>query len=161
MLKLGKLTDYGTVLMTALAADAAHPHSAQDLATRTRITVTTVAKLLKLLGKAGLVESIRGARGGYRLARSPRDISVADIVAALEGPIALTQCSVHDGCSIEHHCGVRSNWRVINDAVRTALTSVTLADMTAPLQRTGAAPAEHPVRFAPRPIPPASPPGDA
>jgi FeS assembly SUF system regulator len=161
MLKLGKLTDYGTVLMTALAADAAHPHSAQDLATRTGIPLTTVAKLLKLLGKGALVESIRGARGGYRLARSPRDISVADIVAALEGPIALTQCSVHDGCSIEHHCGVRSNWRVINDAIRTALGSVTLADMTAPLQRPGPAAAEHPVRFAPRPVPPASPPGDA
>src|SRR3954447_24677900 len=98
MLKLGKLTDYGTVLMTALAVDAAHPHSAQDLATRTRITVTTVAKLLKLLGKSNLVEATRGARGGYRLARPPSDISMADIVAALEGPIALTECAVHDGC---------------------------------------------------------------
>ena len=157
MLKLGKLTDYGTVLMTALAADAGHPHSAQDLATRTRIASPTVSKLLKLLGKAGLVDSIRGAHGGYRLARGPRDISVADIVAALEGPIALTQCSVHDGCSIEHHCGVRSNWRVIIDAVRTALSSVTLADMTAPLKHAGAGLAEHPVRFTPRPVP-ASPP---
>lgn len=161
MLKLGKLTDYGTVLMTALAAESGAAHSAQDLAERTRISPPTVSKLLKLLGKGGLVESIRGARGGYRLSRLPQDISVADIVSALEGPIALTQCSVHDGCSIEHHCGVRSNWRVINDAVRTALSSVTLAQMTAPLPRPGSAPAELPVRFVPKSVSPAPSPGGA
>jgi FeS assembly SUF system regulator len=150
MFKLGKLTDYGTVLMTVLAADPLRLHSTTDLAQATRIAPPTVAKLLKLLGKAGLVDALRGAHGGYRLARGADHITVADILTALEGPIALTQCAVHRGdCSIERHCGVRANWRVINDALRAALESVTLAQMTAPLHR---APgrgqgAEFPLRF--------------
>lgn len=135
MFKLGKLTDYGTVLMTALAVSPVRLQTSQELALDTHLAAPTVAKLLKLLCKAGLVESLRGARGGYRLARTPDRISVADIVCALEGPIALTECAVHRGCGIESHCGVRSNWRVINDAVRSALESVTLAQMTVPLRR--------------------------
>lgn len=135
MFKLGKLTDYGTVLMTVLAADAARLQTSQELASSTHLAAPTVAKLLKLLGKAGLVESSRGAHGGYRLARPPETITVADIVIALEGPIALTECAVHRGCGIDSHCGVRSNWRVINDAIRSALEAVTLAQMTVPLRR--------------------------
>lgn len=151
MFKLGKLTDYGTVLMTALAAEPARLQTSQELAGETRLAAPTVAKLLKLLGKAGLVESSRGAHGGYRLARNPERITVADIVAAIEGPIALTQCAVHRGCGIESHCGVRSNWRVINDAVRSALEAVTLAQMTLPLRRAPGARSlrEQPIRFAP------------
>lgn len=151
MFKLGKLTDYGTVLMTALAAEPARLRASQELAAITHLAVPTVAKLLKLLGKAGLVESLRGAHGGYRLARAPERISVADIVAALEGPIALTECSVHRGCGIESHCGVRSNWRVINDAIRSALEAVTLAQMALPLRRGAAARSGHDIsiRFAP------------
>lgn len=135
MFKLGKLTDYGTVLMTALAAEPERLQASQELAAATHLAAPTVAKLLKLLGKAGLVESSRGAHGGYRLARSPDRITVADIVSAIEGPIALTECVVHTGCGIESHCGVRSNWRVINDAIRSALEAVTLAQMTLPLRR--------------------------
>lgn len=150
MFKLGKLTDYGTVLMTALAANPARLQTSQELAASTRLAAPTVAKLLKLLAKAGLVEALRGAHGGYRLARSPERITVADIVTAIEGPIALTQCSVHRGCGIELHCGVRSNWRVINDAIRSALEAVTLAQMALPLRR-GAARnlREHPLLFTP------------
>lgn len=147
MFKLGKLTDYGTVLMTALASSPQELQTTQDLATVTHLSSTTVAKLLKLLGKAGLVESLRGAHGGYRLARTPEHITVADIVIALEGPIALTECSVHRGCGIESHCGVRSNWRVINQAIRSALEAVTLAQMTTPLARPGRGLAEIPIRF--------------
>ena len=157
MFKLGKLTDYGTVLMTALAAEPARLQTSQELATSTRLSAPTVAKLLKLLAKAGLVEALRGAHGGYRLARSPDRISVADIVSALEGPIALTECAVHRGCGIENHCGVRSNWRVINDAIRSALEAVTLAQMTLPLRR-GTTTRTHaanspdiPIRFSPSP----------
>lgn len=151
MFKLGKLTDYGTVLMTALAAEPARLQTSQELATGTRLAVPTVAKLLKLLGKAGLVEAMRGAHGGYRLARSPDRISVADIVAALEGPIALTECAVHRGCGIESHCGVRSNWRVINDAIRSALEAVTLAQMALPLRRSPSTrpSTDIPIRFSP------------
>ncbi|MGQ0699654.1 MAG: SUF system Fe-S cluster assembly regulator [Panacagrimonas sp.] len=147
MLKLGKLTDYGTVLMTALALDPARLQTSQELATSTHLAAPTVAKLLKLLGKAGLVESLRGVRGGYRLARTPDCISVADIVAALEGPIALTECAVHRGCGIESHCGVRSNWRVINHAIRSALEAVSLAQMTLPLRRSPVTRADTPIRF--------------
>lgn len=135
MFKLGKLTDYGTVVMTALAARPEALRNAHDLAAETHVAAPTVSKLLKQLQKNGLVESIRGAHGGYRLARSPEQITVADVVSALEGPIALTQCSVHDGgCSIESHCGVRGNWRLINTAIRQALESVTLAQMAEPMR---------------------------
>ena len=135
MFKLGKLTDYGTVVMTALAARPEALRNAHDLAAETHVAAPTVSKLLKQLQKSGLVESIRGAHGGYRLARSPEQITVADVVSALEGPIALTQCAVHDGgCSIESHCGVRGNWRLINTAIRQALESVTLAQMAEPMR---------------------------
>jgi len=135
MFKLGKLTDYGTVVMTALAARPDALRNAHELAAETHVAAPTVSKLLKQLAKYGLVESIRGAHGGYRLARRPEQITVADVVSALEGPIALTQCAVHDGgCSIESHCGVRGNWRLINTAIRQALESVTLAQMAEPLR---------------------------
>ncbi len=108
----------------------------------------TVSKLLKQLAKHGLVESIRGAHGGYRLARRPELITVADVVSALEGPIALTQCSVHGGgCAIEPHCGVRSNWRLINGAIRQALESVTLAQMAEPLRGRRQAGVDSPMSF--------------
>ena len=130
MLKLGKLTDYATVVMTALAAEPARLRCAQDLSEQTHVAAPTVSKLLKTLSKEGLVDSIRGAHGGYRLARDPARITVADIVAAVEGPIALTECAVHDGCcTIESYCGVRGNWRLINQAIQEALASVSLAQM--------------------------------
>ena len=133
MLKLGKLTDYATVVMTALATEPARQRCAQELAEATHVAAPTVSKLMKTLSKHGLVESMRGAHGGYRLARAPEQISVADIVAAIEGPIALTECAVHEGCcTIESHCGARSNWRLINNAINAALQSVSLAQMAAP-----------------------------
>ncbi len=136
MLKLSKLSDYATVLMTQLASEPVRLHSAHDLSGRTHVAAPTVSKLLKLLAKGGLVESIRGAQGGYRLAKSPAQITVAAIISVIEGPIALTQCSVHKGsCVIEPFCGVRSNWRLINKAIRNSLESVTLAQMAAPLRR--------------------------
>lgn len=142
MFKLGKLTDYGTVVMTALAADPERLRNAQELAAQTRVAAPTVAKLLKQLCKSGLVESVRGAHGGYRLARKPSAITVADVVSAIEGPIALTQCAVHGGgCSIEAFCGVRGNWRLIGVAIRRALEAVTLEQMAAPL-RAAPAPAK-------------------
>ena len=130
MLRVSKLTDYATVLMTCLAADADGVMSAQQLAEQARLEPPTAAKLLKLLGKAGLVTSYRGATGGYKLARAPSSITVADIVAAIEGPIGMTECSVHVGaCGHESHCNVRVNWRKISVAIESALRGVTLADM--------------------------------
>ena len=133
MLKIAKLTDYGTLVMTTLALAPASVLNAQELAARSHVAAPTVAKLLKLLVKGGLVESTRGAHGGYQLARSAEAITVADVVSALEGPIAITACALHGGgCTIEGSCTSRSNWRLIDDAVRQALSAVTLAEMAAP-----------------------------
>jgi FeS assembly SUF system regulator len=133
MFRISKLTDYATVVLTLLAEQEATVHSASDLAARARLELPTVSKLLKMLGQAGLVESFRGANGGYRLARPPAQITTADILIAMEGPIGVTECALHDGlCDHETHCGVRSNWRRISVAVENALRSVTLADMLEP-----------------------------
>jgi Rrf2 family protein len=84
------------------------------------------------------VESLRGAHGGYKLARAPAAITVADVIAAIDGPIGLTECSVHKGdCAVESYCGVRGNWRLINTAIHQALKSVTLEDMALPARRAG------------------------
>jgi FeS assembly SUF system regulator len=135
MLRVSKLTDYATVIMTVLA-DAADVHSAQDVAARAHLELPTVSKLLKQLAHAGLVDSFRGVNGGYRLAREPERITIAQIVTAMEGPIGMTECSAHIGlCDHESHCGVRVNWQRINQAIAHALASVTLADMLKPAPR--------------------------
>lgn len=144
MLKLSKLCDYATVLITAMAADSQRTYAAQELAARAHVSAPTAAKLLKLMTKSGLVESLRGAHGGYRLARAPDKITIADVIGAVEGPIAITECSEHhSGCSIESTCAARSNWRLINRAIRQALEAVTLAQMALPLKRAQ----ELPVKF--------------
>lgn len=148
MLKLSKLADYATVLMTAIAADPARVHNGHELAGRTHVPAPTVAKLLKALARGGLLESLRGVHGGYRLTRQPEAVSVADVIRALEGPIAVTQCSDHHGtCSIEASCATRANWRLINGAIRQALEAISLAQMAAPLRRGG----EARVQFVTRP----------
>lgn len=136
MLRISKLTDYATLLLTQMAAAPDAQHSAAGLAAAVRIEAPTAAKVLKTLAAAGLVLSRRGAAGGYRLARDPRRITVAEIVAAMEGPIGMTECVTHEGaCGHEPHCGVRANWRKISKAVETALAGVSLADMLPPPAR--------------------------
>jgi FeS assembly SUF system regulator len=133
MLRVTKLTDYATVVLTVLASDPDTVASAAGLAERAGLETPTVAKLLKPLAQAGLVEAFRGANGGYRLARDPGDITLVEIVEAMEGPLGMTECSVHAGaCGIEHSCNVRANWRRINDVVADALRGVSLAQMLAP-----------------------------
>lgn len=147
MLKLSKLADYATLLMTEMAARPDRVHTAHELAERTHVSAPTVAKLLKQLARGGLLESLRGAHGGYRLARAPSRISVAEVIRALEGPIAVTQCSTHGGgCTLESDCAARANWRLINTAIRQALEAVTLAQMATPLRRLS----EIPLHFQPR-----------
>ena len=134
MLKLSKLTDYGTVLMTTLAVHQDNSLSAHELADMTHVSLPTASKLLKQLAHAGLVTSQRGVQGGYQLARQASTISMAEVIAALEGPIALTECSAEEShCGIAGHCGVRGNWQLINLAIKRALEDVSLADMTNPL----------------------------
>lgn len=137
MLRVAKLTDYATVVMTVLAAhQGAAPGSvlsAPELAERAGLETPTVAKVLKPLAQAGLVAATRGASGGYRLARAADAIGLIEIVEALEGPLGMTECTVHAGnCGIEDSCGVRANWNRINDVVIDALRSVTLAQMLVP-----------------------------
>ena len=133
MLRVTKLTDYATLVLTVMAGEPAAVHRAGELAERVRLELPTVAKLLKPLAHAGLVEGFRGVHGGYRLARAPEQITLIQIVEAMEGPLGMTECSVHAGnCGIEDHCGVRANWRRINDVVIDALRGVTLAQMLRP-----------------------------
>ena len=133
MLRVTKLTDYATLVLTVLAARPGNVLSAPDLAEHAGLEAPTVAKVLKPLAQAGLVEGFRGANGGYRLARDPAAISLVEIVEAMEGPLGMTECSLHDGqCGIEQSCGVRANWRRINDVVADALRGVSLAEMLQP-----------------------------
>jgi FeS assembly SUF system regulator len=130
MLRVTKLTDYATLVLTVMASEPGAVHSAAGLAERARLELPTVAKLLKPLAHAGLVAGFRGANGGYRLARAPEAISLIEIVEAMEGPLGVTECSLHEGqCGRETHCGVRANWRRINDVVLDALRGVSLAQM--------------------------------
>ena len=133
MLRVTKLTDYATVLLTVLAARPGGVLSAAELAEQSGLEIPTVAKVLRPLAQAALVEGFRGAGGGYRLARDAAAISLVEIVEAMEGPLGMTECSLHDGaCGIEQSCGVRAYWRRINDVVADALRGVTLAQMQAP-----------------------------
>jgi FeS assembly SUF system regulator len=133
MLRVTKLTDYATLVLTVLAARPDEVLSASELADEAGLEVPTVAKLLKPLAQAGLVAGFRGSNGGYRLARAAAGISLVEIVEAMEGPLGMTECSLHAGaCGIEHSCGVRANWRRINDVVADALRGVSLAQMLAP-----------------------------
>ncbi len=141
MLRVSKLTDYATVVMTCLVAAGDGVLSAQALAERAHLEVPTVSKLLKQLAQAELVTSTRGINGGYRLARMPERITIADIVTAMEGPIGMTECSAQAGsCDHEPHCGVRVNWQRINQAIAGALQGVTLADMVKPPAKRAAIP---------------------
>lgn len=133
MLRVTKLTDYASLVLSLLAHAPQRVHSAAELAERAHLEAPTVSKLLKALAQAGLVAAFRGASGGYRLAQPATQIRLIAIVEAIEGPLGMTECSLHDGdCSIEQHCGVRANWRRINDVVIDALASVTLAQMLEP-----------------------------
>jgi len=135
MLRVSRLTDYGTMVMSHMARSPDQLFSAADLAATLGLGVPTVAKVLKGLARGELVSSVRGLRGGYVLARPPGEITVADIVDALEErPFGLTECSATAGlCDIEDGCGIRAGWRSISDLVRRALEGVTLADMIRPL----------------------------
>lgn len=132
MLKISKLTDYGTVVMAYLANNPERIHSATEVASNTHVNLPTVSKILKTLAANDLVASSRGAKGGYRVARHPAEISVADIIVAMEGEIALTNCAKADGgCEQEPNCSIASNWQRINKTVLEALTTLSLSDMTA------------------------------
>ncbi len=134
MLRLSKLTDYATVILSVMARDQTHVRAAMEIAAMTGIAQPTVSKILKLLVNANVLTSTRGAKGGYALARTPEEISVATVISALEGPIALTECSIsHQGCEQASGCDILGNWSLINQTIHNALESVTVADLIRPV----------------------------
>jgi FeS assembly SUF system regulator len=135
MIRLSKQTDYGILLLTRFVETGeAHTLTARSLAEGTGIPLPTVSKVLKLLAREELLASHRGAHGGYSLAKQPADISVVDIIHALEGGVGLTECVMSPGeCDHELTCRVSANWRLINDAVVDALRRISLLDMAGPL----------------------------
>ena len=147
MFKFNKMTDYATVVLIEIARGA-KVRSSHRLAAQTGIPLPTVSKLLKSLGRSGLVESHRGVAGGYTLGHAPQRITIADVIQAVEGPIALTACAdtSNEECSIQTLCPVQGKWNRVNTAIRSVLADVTLADMVADmatvgLERTKASPA--------------------
>ena len=130
MLRISKLTDYATVILTHIAHKPLEVHAATDITKVTKISLPTVSKVLKLLVKAKLLESKRGAKGGYVLLGNIKEINVAQIIVAIEGPISMTECATDLGqCEQEESCEIKGNWGLINRAVYAALEEVRLADL--------------------------------
>ncbi|MEE8562841.1 MAG: SUF system Fe-S cluster assembly regulator [Alphaproteobacteria bacterium] len=131
MIKLSRLADYAVVLLTQMGPEPKGVHNALELAVGTGLPVPTVSKVLANLARKGVLKSVRGAKGGYRLGAAPERISVARIIAAIDGPIALTQCVDHttEDCTVEALCPSRAGWHKINQAVERALAEVTIADL--------------------------------
>lgn len=136
MIRMSKLADYGLVLMTQFLrySEGGTNLSARQMALETDLPLPMVSKVLKVLTRAGLLVSHRGANGGYGLSRHPKKISVGEILGALEGPVAMTECLEQEGdCRQQQFCPVRTNWERINFAVTNVLDAITLADMVDPL----------------------------
>lgn len=134
MIRMTRLTDYGIVLLTQMANNVEAVHNARDLAAHARLPLPTVNKVLKMLTRKGLLISQRGAKGGYTLARRPDLISIAEVIDATEGPVALTDCtaSLPGSCAHEGACPVQGNWQRINRAIHDALQRITLLEMARP-----------------------------
>lgn len=152
MLRISRITDYGTLILTHMASYPESVFSAATLAAALGLGQPTVAKVLKALTRAGLVRSTRGLYGGYALGRAPAEISVAEIVDTLEEQaFGLTECSATSGlCGLEPSCRIRANWMRINAVVRRALEDVTLADMAQPALPSIVHPLQGPAPKAPR-----------
>lgn len=135
MIRMSKLTDYAILVLAHLAETREPRRSAAEVAQRTGVTPATASKLLKLLGRAGLVDSVRGAQGGYALARAPDTITAAEVIDALEGPLAITECSSAEShCDLEPGCRVSEAWRRINLGIHRVLDEITLAELIAPAE---------------------------
>ena len=131
MLRISKMADYAVIIMNTLSAHADTIISAVDIAKDSHLTLPTVSKLLKILVKKNLVRSKRGPKGGYVLKYAPDEITLATIISAMDGPIAMTQCSADtQTCTQEAVCSVRTQWSVVNAVVNAALSSLSLKDMS-------------------------------
>ena len=141
MVRISRLTDYGIQLMAALSRAPSRALNARDLSGLAGMPEPTVRKLLKSLVRAHLLVSTRGVRGGYRLGREAQEITVAQIIAAIEGPLAVTRCNEPgaDACERQQSCPLQQNWRLVNQAIQGALSNLTLSQMagTLPADWTG------------------------
>ncbi|MFQ5930706.1 MAG: SUF system Fe-S cluster assembly regulator, partial [Acidobacteriota bacterium] len=135
MIRMSKETDYGIILLAHFASDQERlTHSARALAVETYLPLPMVSKILKILAREGFLVSHRGVKGGYSLARPPERVPIAEIITAMEGPVAMTECVEAPGeCRHEPVCQLRSNWQKINEVVLLALGSITLSDLIGPL----------------------------
>ncbi len=131
MIKLSKLTDYAVIILGAMAEGGEAQQTASGLSAKTGLPEPTVAKVLKLLARGSLIASSRGVNGGYRLAKEPKDISMASVIVALEGPVQLTTCvdGQHEGCAHSAACAMKGKWDPVNAAMQKALEDVSLAQM--------------------------------
>ncbi|HYF97803.1 MAG TPA: SUF system Fe-S cluster assembly regulator [Coxiellaceae bacterium] len=133
MLKISKLADYALVLMGHLSKTNGR-YSATQLAQAAHLSVPTTSKVLKLLNEVGLLSSERGSQGGYQLTKAAAQISVAEIIAAMDGRVMMTECGHgRNQCEHESHCSLKANWRLINKAINSVLNNISLEDMTKPL----------------------------
>lgn len=134
MLRITRLSDYAVAILGQLAHSAEAVQTAKDVAARTGLSAPVVSKIFKSLARSKLVSSHRGVQGGYRLAREPSRVSVADVIEAVEGPVALTECGENSDASCEFvgSCSVQANWLRINQVVRRALSNVSVEDMILP-----------------------------
>ena len=136
MIRMSKLADYGLVLMTQFPRhrNRGRNLSARQMARETGLPLPMVSKVMKVLTREGLLVSQRGVSGGYALSKDPVEITIGDVLSAMEGPIAMTECLETDGdCKQESFCPVRTNWGRINYAVRGVLDAISIADMVEPL----------------------------
>ena len=132
MIRVSKMADYGVVAISYMARDPKLHYSAAQVSRNTGVPLPSASKVLKLLAKANILYSRRGATGGYRLSKDPHHISVADLVIAIDGPIAITDCleqTSGNTCSLEEICFVRKPWQKVSKAIQVALEEVTLADI--------------------------------
>ena len=134
MFRISKVTDYGIVLLAHLArSEGASAQNAREIALEVELPAPMVSKVLKSLTRHGILESQRGSKGGYSLTRPPEQLTVAEMIGALEGPVGLTQCTLASNlCAHEGSCAVRSPWQIINRVIHDALETVTLADLIDP-----------------------------
>lgn len=130
MLRLSKITDYGVLILRTMATREGQLISARELADAIQVSLPMVSKILKILVAQHLVDSVRGSNGGYQLNRAPDDISMAQIICALEREMALTECSSHNStCAMHEQCALKPNWQIVNEVIFTVLSSLTLVDM--------------------------------
>lgn len=134
MIKISKLADYAVVILSTLSRADHVMLSVNALSTMTHIPEPTVAKVTKLLSKAGIIESIRGSKGGYKLNKSAQDLSVLEIIEAIDGPVSLTDCVDHgpDNCTLSQSCPSIGRWEKVNNVITDALGDLSLNDMIRP-----------------------------